>query len=53
MRSLEESTKQTPHPVLPEFEPPLMPPLEPGTKPASKPDTAGNPAAESPAAPTQ
>ena len=53
MRSFEESTRQAPHPVLPEFEPPLLPQLEPGTKPASEPATAGKPAAESPAAPTQ
>ena len=52
MRSFEESTRQAPHPVLPELEPPLLPQLEPGTKPASKPGTAGNPAAEPPATPT-
>ncbi|HSF21620.1 MAG TPA: type II secretion system secretin GspD [Burkholderiales bacterium] len=51
MRSFEESTRQAPHPVLPEFEPPLLPQLEPGTKPPSKPATAGKPAAESPATP--
>jgi hypothetical protein len=52
MRSLEESTKQTPHPVLPAFEPPLLPQLEPGTKPAPKPGTSGNPTAEPSATPT-
>ncbi|HSE01970.1 MAG TPA: type II secretion system secretin GspD [Burkholderiales bacterium] len=53
MRNFEESTRQAPHPVLPEFEPPLLPQLEPGTKPDSKPATAEKPAAASPATPTQ
>jgi len=49
MRNLEESTRQRPHPVIPQFEPPLMPPLES----APKPGAATNPPAESPAtAPT-
>jgi general secretion pathway protein D len=52
MRSVEESTRQTPHPVLPQFEPPVMPPLEPGTRPAPNPGTAGNPAADPSATPT-
>jgi general secretion pathway protein D len=34
MRKLEESTKQEPHPILPEYEPPVMPPLGPDAKPA-------------------
>jgi general secretion pathway protein D len=53
MRSFEESTRQAPHPVLPEFEPPLLPQREPGTKPAPNPGAAGNPAAEPPATPAQ
>jgi general secretion pathway protein D len=49
MRNLEESTRQAPHPVMPQFEPPLLPPLAPGAKPGA----ATNPPAESPAtAPT-
>jgi general secretion pathway protein D len=35
MRKLEESTKQEPHPILPEYEPPVMPPLNPDAKPAA------------------
>jgi general secretion pathway protein D len=53
MRSLQESTKQDPHPVLPQFEPPVMPPLGPGTKPAANPGAAGNPPAVSPTTPAQ
>jgi general secretion pathway protein D len=53
MRMLEESTKQSPHPLLPQFEPPVMPPLGPGTKPAANPGTAGNPPAVSPTTPAQ
>lgn len=44
MRGVEESTRQSPHPVIPQFEPPLLPPLEP----AAKPGAAANPPAESP-----
>ena len=53
MRILEESTKQSPHPVLPQFEPPVMPPLGPETKPAAKPGTAVNPPQVSPTTPAQ
>lgn len=53
LRSLEESTKQSPHPVLPQLEPPVMPPLGPGTKPAANPGTAGNPPAVAPTTPAQ
>jgi hypothetical protein len=52
MRRFEESTRQSPHPVLPEFEPPLLPQLEPGTKPAPQSGAAGKPAAEPSANPT-
>jgi len=53
MRILEESTKQSPHPVLPQFEPPVMPPLGPGTKPAANPGAAGDPPAVAPTTPAQ
>jgi len=53
MRILEESTKQSPHPVLPQFEPPVMPPLGPGTKPAANPGVAGDPPAVAPTTPAQ
>jgi general secretion pathway protein D len=53
MRSLEESTRQSPHPVLPQFEPPVMPPLGPGTKPAANPGAAVNPPPVSPATPAR
>jgi general secretion pathway protein D len=43
MRVLEESMRQSPHPVLPEFEPPVMPPLGPEAKPAPIPGAAVNP----------
>jgi len=51
MRILEESTKQSPHPVLPEMEPPVMPPLGPEMKPAARPGTAVTPPPFSPATP--
>jgi general secretion pathway protein D len=41
MRMLEESTKQRPHPVLPQLGPPLLPPLES----AGKPGASANPPA--------
>jgi general secretion pathway protein D len=37
MRKLEESTKQEPHPILPEYETPVMPPLGTDAKPADPP----------------
>jgi general secretion pathway protein D len=39
MRRLEEGTKQEPHPILPQFEPPVMPPIGPDGKPAASPST--------------
>jgi general secretion pathway protein D len=53
MRMLEESTKQSPHPMLPDMKPPVMPPFGPETKPAAKPDAAVSPSQVSPASPTQ
>ena len=52
MRILEESTRQDPHPVLPDMEPPVMPPLGPETKPAANPGAAVNPLPVSPLTPT-
>jgi general secretion pathway protein D len=48
MRNLEESTRQAPHPVIPQFAPPMLPPLEP-----AKPGAAAKPAADPPATPPQ
>jgi len=53
MRILEESTRQPPHPVLPEMEPPVMPPLGPEMKPAANPGAAVKPPPFSPATPPQ
>jgi hypothetical protein len=52
MRMLEESTRQSPHPLLPDMEPPVMPPLGPDSKPAANPGAAVNPPPVSPATPT-
>jgi general secretion pathway protein D len=52
MRILEESTRQDPHPVLPDMEPPVMPQLGPEMKPATNPDAAVNPPPVSPPTPT-
>jgi general secretion pathway protein D len=51
MRILEESTRLSPHPMLPDLEPPVMQPLGPEMKPAAKPGTAVNPPAVSPLTP--
>ena len=53
MRSLEESTKQSPHPLLPDMPPPVMPPLGPESKPAEAPFELGNPPPASPGTPVQ
>jgi general secretion pathway protein D len=53
MRSLEESTRQAPHPVLPQMEPPVMPLYAPGTKPGAIPGAAGKPPAASSTTPAQ
>lgn len=53
MRSLEESTRQAPHPVLPQLEPPVMPQYAPGSKPSPIPGAAGNPPATSSTTPAQ
>ena len=53
MRMLEESTKQSPHLVLPDMEPPVMPPLGPDSKSAGKPGAAVTPPPVSPATPHQ
>jgi len=53
MRILEESTTQSPHPVLPEMEPPVMPPLGPEMRPTAKPGTAVTPPPFSPATPSR
>jgi general secretion pathway protein D len=53
MRSLEESTRQAPHPVLPQMEPPVMPLYAPGTKPSAIPGAAGKPPAASSTTPAQ
>jgi general secretion pathway protein D len=53
MRMLEESTRQSPHPVLPDMEPPVMPPLGPDTNPAANPGAAAKPPPFSPATPAQ
>jgi general secretion pathway protein D len=37
MRKLEEGTKQDWHPMLPQFEPPVMPPIGPDGRPAAPP----------------
>jgi general secretion pathway protein D len=39
MRILEESTRQAPHPMLPQFEPPVMPLIGPDGKPVASPST--------------
>ena len=43
MRSLEQSTKQSEHSVLPQMEPPVMPPLQPQSNPAGEPGAETNP----------
>jgi general secretion pathway protein D len=48
MRTLEESMKQSPHPVIPQMEPPVIPPLPPATKPAENPGAEANPPEGSP-----
>ena len=53
MRILQESTRQSPHPLLPDMDPPVMPPLGPETKPAANPGTAVNPLPDSRPTPTQ
>jgi general secretion pathway protein D len=53
MRILEQSTRQGPHPVLPDMEPPVMPPLGPDAKPAANPGAAVNPPPVSPLTPIQ
>ena len=53
MRMLEESTKQSSHPVLPDMAPPVMPPLGPNLSPAAKPGAAVSPPPFSPATPPQ
>jgi general secretion pathway protein D len=53
MRMLEESTRQSPHPVIPEMEPPVMPPLVLDTKPGANPGAAVKPPPFSPATPPQ
>jgi general secretion pathway protein D len=53
MRILEESTKQSPHLMLPDMAPPVMPPLGPDTNPAAKPGAAVIPPPFSPATPAQ
>jgi len=49
MRSFEESTRQSPHGVLPELGPPILPPLDP----AGKPEASTTTPADSPATPNQ
>ena len=53
MRILEESTRQDPHPILPELEPPVMPPLGPDAKPAGKPGAAVDTSPVSPSTPAR
>ncbi len=53
MRILEESTRQSPHPVLPELQPPVVPPLGADAKPGASPGTAVNPPPASPGTPAQ
>lgn len=53
MRNLEEGTRQGPHPVLPDLQPPVMPPLPPESKPGAAPDAAAEPSPASPPAPVR
>jgi general secretion pathway protein D len=48
MRNLQQGTRQSPHPVLPDMQPPVLPPLGPATKPAESPGEAVNPPVVSP-----
>ena len=51
MRNLEESTRQSPHPVLPDLQPPVMPPLPPQSGPGAAPGAAAEPGPATPPAP--
>ena len=53
MRMLEQGTKQGPHPILPQMEPPVLSPLGPQTGPAEDPGAAVIPPADPAATPTQ